>query len=215
MPGWLYTTVPLLAAIAYALAFRQRFTLRFYFATQLVATVVLEGAVLFWVPRTSPTFGALYAGMTVLILIASQLFVWDQLQSVWRRVYLSRIVIGAAAVAIVPAAITYGDLAKPLRYYDWIYLAESFSLVFQAMTLALICRFLAGVYRTVSLTLLVTWLALAGFRLGFALHLPREEWVGLNKILPYAIAVTGFLTVGTLLHRYERSLRWTTPARRA
>jgi len=214
MPDWLYTTVPLLCATAYAVAWRQRLELRFYFVAQLLAEIVLEVAHRFWLPYTSTTYGALYAGMTALILLASQLYVWDQLEVVRGEVRARRVWALAAVFASGPVAIAYFDLAKPLRYYNWVYLAEAFVLVFQASALAQICKNLFGVYRRVSLVFVMLWLALAGFRLGFNLHLPDVSWVRLNDLVPYAIVVVGFLTIGEILHRYERSLRWTTPARR-
>jgi hypothetical protein len=165
-------------------------SLRLYFAANLAYTAGTQ-PFLFWFGETSLAYAlAYYIGSTIHFAAALNV----ARSELARRWHLA---LGAlVALAVVWRA--YAGMPWPIHHYQWFYMAEGGALALAGTALAFSAAWnkRAGIM----LTLSFLWLALAWFRLGFAVSLTSETWLKLNEVLPtiFVCAALGWCGVKLL-----------------
>jgi hypothetical protein len=178
----------ILWAFACSLAYPCPKSLRIYLAAMLAANVEIQ---LFrGYGETSFTYATAYYIGTCVILAAMLNMVRDNYRKLWH------VLLGAVATAFIIWK-AWGGLPHPLPTYDKFYLLEGGTLTFCGAVLSYSAPHVTRA--DVPLTLGFLWLALAGFRLGFALNLPSLTWLKLNEVLPYVFVIGAMGWVGIRL----------------
>jgi hypothetical protein len=131
--------------------------------------------VLFFFGRTSTAYEIAYYGFAALHFAGALNVAREQLAKRW---HLALGILAAGAVIWR----AYAGFTKPLEPYQWYALVEGGALALAGTVTAYAAarNKLAGIL----LTLSGLWLALAWFRLGFALTATAEIWQRLNYVLP-------------------------------
>jgi hypothetical protein len=177
-----------LTSIIFALTARIPRDVFRYFLAQFFATIILESGMIF-LGTKSPVYAGIYIFFTLLIIASMFGIVADKLKN-WMISW---------AVGVLVAWICFVALPRPLRYYNWISIGEGMTLTTCGCILVYNAR--KGLY----LALGVLWLALAAFRLTYALELNNPSWKHLNSWLPAAACILCFTLIGLTRRRSSAS----------
>jgi len=179
-------------AFACSLAYPCPKSLRIYLAAQLAANTEIQ--IFRGYGETSFTYAMAYYIGTCVILAAMLNLVRDNYRKLWH------VLVGAGATAFIVWR-AWGGLPHPMPTYDKFYLLEGGTLAFCGTAISYSAAYARRA--DILLTLGFLWLALAWFRLSFALSLPSETWLKLNEVLPYVFVTGAMGWIGLELRKTE------------
>lgn len=138
--------------------------------------------------ETSFGYALEYAAVTMIILLTILAITFSEKMTVLTAVI-------GSCIAILMILLTYGQMPRPVPFYDWFYLAEGAilggcgaSLLFQSWQLP---------RKDIYAALALLWLLQAAFRLEFALNAKETAWLWLNQHVPQLLVCAAFLWIGT------------------
>jgi hypothetical protein len=161
--------------------------LRRYFASQLVAIMLIETALL-RLSEHSLWYAAIYIAADLIVFSAMVPIVWRTLCFHPMRLIpiLNGVAIGAAVWMITKTA---GNMT----IYQIINSAEGAFLAMCAVCAGLGAAYLSGTDRRIAFSVAGLWLAQAIYRFGFTLHIESSFWVRLNESIPTFLVGCGCL----------------------
>ena len=180
-------------AFACSLAYPCPKSVRLYLGANLVYTAGTQ-PFLYWCGETSLAYATAYYGFASLHFLGAL--------NVARVVFSRRWHLAVAILsALFVVRTAYLGFSAPIHAYQYFYLIEG-----GALTLAgTIVGYAAARSKAVGilLSLSFVWIALAVFRLGFALRLTDETWLKLNHVLPTLFLCAGLGWIGILLREQK------------
>lgn len=148
-----------------------------------------------WFGETSFAYALEYYAVTCVTLATAVLITASS-----RMTYLTAFI--GACVSVLLVLMTYPHLARPMKSWEWFYLAESAiaggcgaSLMFQTWQMPR-----RDIYAAIGLL----WLAQAAFRAEFALNAKESLWLWLNDRVPVVLVCLAFVWIGAR----SRLIRW-------
>lgn len=171
------TLLPLslvLAAILWALHGELLWDVRRYFLAQLAYTIVILIATL-TLGTKSPIYAVLYVVFTLVIIVT----MFGILQGKIRG-FLA--VLTSWAMGAFLGLRCFMALQEPIRYYQWITLAEGMTLA--ACGTFLIWHSPKEKSRGIYFWMATLWLALAAYRLCYTIEIGNPYWTNLNRFFP-------------------------------
>lgn len=176
-------------AFACALAYPSPKSVRFYLAANLAYTAGTQ-PFLYWCGETSHAYALAYYGFASLHFVAAMNVARAEFTRRWH------VALGIVAALFVSWR-AWAGMSAPIHSYQYFYLIEGAALALAGTVIAYSAARsgFAGVF----LSLGFVWLALAVFRIGFALSLTSETWLKLNHVLPTLFVAAGLGWIGMLL----------------
>jgi hypothetical protein len=162
---------------------RARTRLRFYLWASLAA-LPAEWSAHYLYGDWSWQYAATYVAVTLPILVAVALIVWEHIR---KGPYRLRAIASCFILAAVLGRMTYGGIGRQITYFDWINLSLGVALA----TAGLLVGFTAAYSKRwdLGLILAVFWTSQAASSFGWTLHL----WESLNWIIDPSLGIAAFL----------------------
>jgi hypothetical protein len=181
----------LFASALWALTQRASGYFLWYLCLQVVSLPTLY-ACLWLYGMNSTIYIAFYATLTGLILLSMVAIAWSAL---WCRQYRLRPAAIALVLALVIGRRSFVGLERPMRFEDWIVLAEAVVLLWAGILVAYVARYRA--MQWAFFTLGVVWIGYALWDFGLILNYP--DWLMADWYVPSAWLTLGFTVLGFLL----------------
>jgi hypothetical protein len=157
-----------------------------------VNALVGEGTLLF-TGESSHVYLATYILIELLVFVAMVPLVYSAL-----CFHPSRAIALSAGIVIAGWLAHLSVQGRLTGIYDWVTAIDGGLLVAFAIPTGMGAAYLKGQARTIALSLMCLWLALAAFRLGFTLHWASTLWNEMNEWVPTALVAIGCLWIARI-----------------
>lgn len=182
----------LIAATGIACAISRHVNLRRYFAAQFLNSFAGYLAFAEW-GETSHLYAAAFIAGEVLVICSMVPLVYRSLYYHGNRGMA--ILVGMCCGAALAWRSTWG---QSLGFYEWLGMVDGGLLVAMGLMAGMGAAYLQRNARMMAMMLMLMWLGLAAFRLGFTSNFNSAAWNVLNEWLPMAIVSIGCLGLAKL-----------------